>query len=139
MLPKNIKLSSINAINAGTLMSTLGIEFTEIGDDYLCATMPVDERTFQPMGLLHGGANVALAESLGSAGTFMMLDTKTHNGVCIEINANHVGGVMKGKVTGKATLLHKGKTTHVWNIEIRDEDGKLISYSRMTMMILERK
>lgn len=139
MLPKNINLASINAINQGTLMSTLGIEFTEIGDNYLCATMPVDERTFQPMGLLHGGANVALAESLGSAGTFMMLDTKTHNGVCIEINANHVGGVMKGQVTGKATLLHKGKTTHVWNIEIRDEEQKLISYSRMTMMILERK
>lgn len=139
MLPKNNKLAAINAINQGTLMSTLGIEFTEIGENYICATMPVDERTFQPMGLLHGGANVALSESLGSAGTYLILDTKTHNGVCIEINANHVGSVMKGKVTGKATLLHKGKTTHVWNIEIRDEEGKLISYSRMTMMILERK
>jgi 1,4-dihydroxy-2-naphthoyl-CoA hydrolase len=132
MLPKHVKLSSLNAINKGTLMSSLGI-------DYLCATMPVDERTFQPMGLLHGGANVALAESLGSAGTYMLLDTKTHNGVCIEINANHVGSVMQGNVKGTAKLLHKGKTTHVWNIEIRDEQDKLISYSRMTMMILERK
>lgn len=119
-------------------MQSLGIEFIEVGEDMVRATMPVDERTFQPMGLLHGGANVALAESLGSVGTYLMINTKTHHGVCIEINANHIGSAMKGIVTGTATLLHKGKTTHVWNVEIRDEDDKLLSYSRMTIMVLER-
>ncbi|MCB9189264.1 MAG: hotdog fold thioesterase [Flavobacteriales bacterium] len=137
-MPKNISLKQLNAINQGTLMQSLGIEFTEVGDDYLKATMPVDERTFQPMGLLHGGANVALAESLGSVGTYLMLDTKTQYGVCIEINANHIGSTMKGSVEGTAKLLHKGKTTHVWNVEIKDDEGRLTSYSRMTIMILDR-
>ena len=139
MIPKNINLKSLNAVNAGTLMESLGIQFTEVGDDFLRGTMPVDERTFQPMGLLHGGANVALAESLGSAATYLILNTKTHYGVCIEINANHVGSVMQGNVTGTASLLHCGKTTHVWNIEIKDEKDRLISFSRLTMMILEHQ
>jgi 1,4-dihydroxy-2-naphthoyl-CoA hydrolase len=139
MIPANLSLKTLNTINKGTLMESLGIEFIEFGADYLVAKMPVDERTFQPMGLLHGGANVALAESVGSAGTYLMLGTKTHHGVCIEINANHVGSAFEGCVYGKATLLHKGKTTHVWNIEIRDEKERLISYSRMTMMIIEHK
>ncbi|MCB9195587.1 MAG: hotdog fold thioesterase [Flavobacteriales bacterium] len=139
MLPTNISLKSLNALNSGTLMQSLGIEFIEVGADYIVGRMPVDERTFQPMGLLHGGANVALAESLGSVGTYLTLDTNKHSGVCIEINANHISSAMSGYVTGKATLLHAGKTTHVWVVEIRDEQNKLISSSRMTMMILERK
>lgn len=139
MLPTNISLKSLNALNSGTLMQSLGIEFIEVGADYIVGRMPVDERTFQPMGLLHGGANVALAESLGSVGTYLTLDTNKHSGVCIEINANHISSSMSGYVTGKATLLHAGKTTHVWVVEIRDEQNKLISSSRMTMMILERK
>lgn len=139
MIPTNLSLKQLNALNQGTLMESLGIEFTEVGENFLCAKMPVDERTFQPMGLLHGGANVALAESLGSFGTYLMIDTKKHYGVCIEINANHVGSAIKGYVFGKASLLHKGKTTHVWNVEIRDESNRLVSYSRMTIMVLERK
>jgi len=139
MIPEYLNLKSLNAVNKGTLMESLGIEFTEVGKDYVKGTMPVDERTFQPMGLLHGGANVALSESLGSVGTYLILGTKTHYGVCIEINANHVGSVMEGNVIGTARLLHQGKTTHIWNIEIRDNQDKLISYSRMTMMILERQ
>ena len=139
MITKNIDLEDINTINQGTLISNLGIEFTEIGGDFLIAKMPVDERTFQPMGLLHGGANVALAETLGSIGTFLIIDGKTQNGVCIEINANHVGSAMEGFVFGTAKLVHQGRTTHIWNIEIRDEKHKLISTSRMTMMIIERK
>jgi len=138
MINKNISLNHINAINENTLISTLGIEFTEIGDDYLTAKMPVDERTFQPMGLLHGGANVALAETLGSVGTYAIIDGKKYHGVCIEINANHIGSAMQGSVYGTAKITHKGKSTHVWNIEIKDEKGKLISISRMTMMIIER-
>ena len=139
MIPQDISMKQLNALNQGTLMQSLGIEFTEVGEDWLKATMPVDERTFQPMGLLHGGANVALAESLGSVGTYLMINTKTHHGVCIEINANHIGSAMKGNVTGIAKLLHKGKSTHVWNVEIRDEKERLLSYSRMTIMVLERK
>jgi 1,4-dihydroxy-2-naphthoyl-CoA hydrolase len=139
MTTQNISLIDINKINQGTLISTLGIELTEIGDDFLIAKMPVDERTFQPMGLLHGGANVALAETLGSIGTFLLIDGKTQNGVCIEINANHIGSATEGFVYGTAKVLHQGKTTHIWNIEIRDENKRLISTSRMTMMIIERK
>lgn len=139
MINQQINLDDINKINQGTLISNLGIEFIEFGTDYLKAKMPVDERTFQPMGLLHGGANVALAETIGSIGTFSIIDNKKYYGVCIEINANHIGSVMQGDVIGTATIAHKGKTTHVWNIEIRDESEKLISVSRMTMMIIERK
>lgn len=139
MIPKNITVKDINAINKNTLIDTLGIEFTEVGADYIVAKMPVDERTFQPMGLLHGGANVALAETLGSAGTYLTIGTKTHYGVCIEINANHVGSAMEGFVYGRAEIVHEGKTTHIWKIEIKDENHKMISMSRLTMMILERK
>ncbi len=139
MIPKSIKVKDINAINKNTLIDTLGIEFIEVGNDYIVGKMPVDERTFQPMGLLHGGANVALAETLGSTGTYLMIGTKTHYGVCIEINANHVGSIMEGYVYGKAEIVHKGKTTHIWKIEIKDEHGKMISIARLTMMILERK
>lgn len=129
----------MNLISEGTLMTSLGIEFTEIGNDFLKAKMPVDERTFQPMGLLHGGANVALAETLGSAGTYAIINPKKQYGVCIEINANHISSVMEGYVFGTAKITHAGKTTHVWNIEIKDEKDRLISISRLTMMILDRK
>jgi len=139
MINPKITIQDINLINQETMVSNLGIKFIEIGDDFLIAKMPVDERTFQPMGLLHGGANVALAETLGSVGTFSIIDGKTHYGVCIEINANHIGSVMDGFVFGTAKLVHQGRTTHIWNIEIKDEKHKLISTSRMTMMIIERK
>ena len=139
MIPKSIKIKDINAINSNTLIDNLGIEFVEIGSNYIVGKMPVDERTFQPMGLLHGGANVALAETLGSTGTYLTIGTKTHYGVCIEINANHVGSIMDGYVYGRAEIVHKGKTTHIWKIEIKDEKGKMISMARLTMMILERK
>lgn len=139
MIPRSITVKDINAINKKTLIERIGIEFTEIGRDYIIAKMPVDERTFQPMGLLHGGANVVLAETLGSVGTYLIIGTKTHYGVCIEINANHVGSVMEGYVYGRAEIVHKGKTTHIWKIDIKDEQGRMISMSRLTMMILERK
>jgi 1,4-dihydroxy-2-naphthoyl-CoA hydrolase len=139
MINQNSNLTELNQINQGTLISNLGIELTEIGDGLLIGKMPVDERTFQPMGLLHGGANVVLAETLGSIGSFLIIDGKTQNGVCIEINANHIGSAVEGFVYGTAKLLHQGKTTHIWNIEIRDENKRLISTSRMTMMIIERK
>jgi 1,4-dihydroxy-2-naphthoyl-CoA hydrolase len=139
MIPENVSPEHLNALSPGTLLQNLEIEFTEVGSDYLIAKMPVNEKTHQPMGLLHGGASVALAETIGSTGTYLMIDTETQNAMGIEINANHVGGVHSGFVYGKGTIIHKGRSTHIWNIEIRDKREKLISVCRLTMMIVERK
>lgn len=123
---------------APTLVSHLGIEFTEIGADFLKARMPVDHRTHQPMGLLHGGASVALAETLGSTGAFLSTDTKLFNVVGLEINANHVRAVVSGWVIGTARSLHRGRTTQLWEIHITDEAGKLVCVSRITVAIVAR-
>ncbi|MBT4775306.1 MAG: hotdog fold thioesterase [Crocinitomicaceae bacterium] len=139
MIPNNISPADLNKISTDTLLQTLDIEFVELGADYLVAKMPVNEKTQQPMGLLHGGASVALAESIGSIGTYLMLNTEKQTAVGLEINANHVGSVHSGFVFGKGTIIHKGKTTHIWNIEIRDGKDKMISVCRLTMLILDRK
>lgn len=139
MIPNNVSPEHLNALSPDTLLENLEIEFTEVGSDYLIAKMPVSKKTHQPMGMLHGGASVALAESIGSTGTYLMINTDTHIAVGLEINANHVGGAHSGYVYGKGTLVHAGKSTHIWNIEIRDKREKLISVCRLTMMILERK
>ncbi len=122
-----------------TLVQHLGIEFSAVGADYLEATMPVDHRTIQPLGLLHGGASVALAETLGSVAATMLLDLGKQYAVGLEINTNHLRSVREGLVTGKATPIHIGKSTHVWGIEIRNEEGKKVAISRITMAILDRK
>ena len=119
------------------MVKHLGIEFLDIGDDYLTARMPVDHRTHQPMGLLHGGASVALAETLGSTGAFLCVDAAQYNVVGLEINANHVRGVREGFVTGVARPLHRGKTTQLWEIRITDEADKLVCISRITIAVLE--
>lgn len=124
---------------ARTLVGHLGIEFTEYGDDYLCARMPVDHRTHQPYGLLHGGASVALAETLGSVGASLCVDPSRYAVVGLEINANHVRGVKSGWVMGTARPLHLGRTTHVWEIRIVDEADKLVCVSRITMAILDKQ
>ncbi len=139
MTNSKVTPEDINQINRDTMISHLGIEFTEIKDDYLVAKMPVDERTFQPMGLLHGGANVTLAETLGSVGSYITIDPKSQYAVCLEINANHTGTAMSGFVHGYASLIHKGKSTHIWSVEVKNDQDKLISVSRLTMMILDRK
>jgi 1,4-dihydroxy-2-naphthoyl-CoA hydrolase len=123
---------------AATMMSHLGIEFLEVGDDYLKARMPVDHRTHQPMGLLHGGASVVLAETLGSTGAFLCVDTAKYNIVGLEINANHVRAVRTGFVIGTARPVHRGKTTQLWEIRIEDEAGKLVCISRITIAVLEK-
>jgi 1,4-dihydroxy-2-naphthoyl-CoA hydrolase len=120
-----------------TLVSHIGIEFTEIGDDFLKAKMPVDHRTHQPFGLLHGGASVALAETLGSVGAFLSIDREKFSAVGLEINANHVRSVRSGWVHGTARPIHRGKTTQLWEIRITDEADKLVCISRITMAILE--
>ena len=119
-------------------MSHLGIEFINIGENYLTAKMPVDERTCQPLGLLHGGASAALAETLGSVGSAIRLDLNQQAPVGLELNANHIRPVTNGYVTGTATALHLGRRTHVWDIKIEDEAGRLVCVSRLTIMIVGR-
>ncbi len=121
-----------------TLDAHLGIVFTEIGDDYLKATMPVDERTKQPFGLLHGGASVALAETLGSAAGYLCIDPARSNVVGLEINANHIRGVREGIVTGTARPIHIGRATQLWEIRITDQQDKLVCISRITLAVLEK-
>ena len=129
-------LDEINA-SSGTLIAQLGIKFTEIGADFLRGTMPVDARTLQPHGLLHGGASVALAETLGSMAAGMCVDAE-HQAVGQEINANHVRAARSGLVTGTAKAAHIGGRTHVWTIEIVNEAGKLVCISRLTVAVIKR-
>lgn len=123
----------------GSIDRHLGIEITEIGPDYVRGTMPVDERTKQPYGLLHGGANVVLAESLGSLGASMTVDPDQFFSVGVEVNANHVRSAMSGKVTGTARPIHIGRSMQVWGIEIVNDEGKLTCICRLTVAIRERK
>ena len=121
-----------------TMPDYVGIEFLEIGDDYIIARMPVDHRTRQPAGLLHGGASVTLAETLGSMGAWFCLDPQKQDCVGLEINANHVRGVREGFVYGTARPLHIGRTTHLWEIKITNEEDKLVCVSRITLAILNK-
>ena len=138
MLNKNIPLDILNQQSASSMPGHLGIEITEVGDDYVCGKMPVDPRTQQPFGLLHGGASVVLAESLGSVGGNLAVDLNLYNCVGLEINSNHIRSIREGYVFGKATLLHAGKTTQVWDIRITDDAGKLINISRLTMAVIKK-
>ena len=136
---KQVPLELVNGMNKNTMMETLGIQCVEIGDDYVISTMPVDHRTHQPMGLLHGGASAALIESMGSMGSVLLIDTDKYAPVGLEVNANHVGAVKSGSVRAKATIVHAGKRTHVWQVDIRDEaTDKLVCTGRLTVMIIER-
>jgi len=137
---KKVELEKVNALNRNTLMEQLGIECVEIGEDYVVSTMPVDHRTHQPMGLLHGGASAALIESIGSMGSFLLIDPEKEVPVGLEINANHVGGVKSGKVKAIGKVVHAGKKTHVWQVDIFDmTTNKLICTGRLTVMIIPRK
>ncbi len=131
-------MDELNAASRGTMVEHLGIEFTQMTDNALVATMPVDARTHQPYGILHGGASVALAETLGSMGASLCLDFSTHYPVGLEINANHLRSIKTGTVTGTATPIHVGRSTQVWKIDITDEQDRLICVSRITLAVLER-
>lgn len=122
-----------------TLLDSLGIQITRITEDFIEGTMPVDHRTHQPMGMLHGGASVALAETLGSIGANLCVDPQTHYCVGLDINANHVSGMRSGTLTGIAKPLHVGRTTQVWEIRMTAEDGKLVCISRLTMAVVAKK
>ena len=133
---QSVTPEQLNARNPGTLNEALGIRFTELGDDYVRATMPVDGHTRQPFGLLHGGASVALAETLGSVGAWLVLPQGGGRTVGLEINANHVRAVREGTVTGTARPLHLGRTTQVWEIRVEDAGGKLCCVSRITLAVV---
>jgi 1,4-dihydroxy-2-naphthoyl-CoA hydrolase len=139
MAAQDSKIDQLNALCKNTLAEALGIEFTEAGTDYICGRMPVDQRTHQPMGLLHGGASVALAETLGSVGASLQIDTARQACVGVEINANHIKSVRHGFVLGRATALHIGRKTQVWEIRITTEaGGELVCISRLTVAVLDR-
>ena len=131
-------IEDLNADREATLIANLGILFTEIGADFVRGTMPVDTRTAQPYGLLHGGASVALAETLGSMGAAMCVDAAEYQVVGQEINANHVRAARSGLVTGTARAVHLGGRTHVWTIDIVNEAQKLVCISRITMAVIKR-
>ncbi|PHN06037.1 hotdog fold thioesterase [Flavilitoribacter nigricans] len=137
---QKLDLSQIAQISKASLSVHLGMEFTEVGPDYLEATMPVDERTRQPFGLLHGGASVALAETLGSVAALLCIENLDEQvPVGVEINANHLNSVRSGKVTGRCTPIKIGRRLHVWQIDIRDERDRPVCVSRITIAIVERR
>lgn len=137
---KEFTLEGLNAIGKNTLFDNLGIEFTETGADYLIAKMPVDHRTKQPMGLLHGGASVALAETMGSVASVLCIeDTSKQMPVGVEINANHLRSATDGVVYGIVKPIKVGRTMHVWQIDIKDEADKLICVSRITIAVVARR
>jgi uncharacterized protein (TIGR00369 family) len=132
-------LSMCNLFSKNTLMETLEIEFIDAGEDFLVAQMPVNPRIHQPMGLLHGGATVALAESVGSAASMLFVNPEESEIRGIEISANHLRSKKEGIVFGTAKIIHKGRSLHLWEIKITDEEGKLISLCKLTNMVLQKK
>lgn len=135
---KSLSFSNLNPLGPETMGDFLGMEWVAIGDDYLIMRMPIDERTKQPYGLLHGGASCALAETVGSMASHFVIDPEKFICVGLEVNANHVRSARKGYVTATCTPLHIGASTHVWDIKIHDEKKKLICISRLTVAILKK-
>ena len=131
-------LETLNTLGAGTMARPLGIVFTEIGEDFIRGTMPVDDRTRQPLGLLHGGASVALAETVGSLAAMLCVDPN-YMALGQDINANHLRSISSGLVIATARPFHIGRTSHVWHIEIRDEQERLVCVSRLTIAVIERR
>ena len=134
-----VTLEKLNALSANTMVAHLGIEYTRIGEDYLEARMPVDHRTQQPLGLLHGGASVTLAETLGSIAATCCVNTTVQYCVGLEINANHIKSVREGFVTGTARPIHIGKRTQLWEIRIVNEKQELVCISRITLAVLDKR
>ena len=134
---KNYTIKDIKT--EGTMVEHLGIKVTELGEDFVVGTMPVDNRTKQPFGILHGGASVALAETLASYGGYLTIDSEKYYVVGVEINANHLKVAKSGIVTGKCSPIKRGRSTQVWQTEITNESGDLICVSRITLMVLDKK
>ncbi len=138
MINTNVSIEDLNKLNKNTLMEALGIEYTSIGENFVNAKMPVNKNTHQPMGLLHGGANAALIESIGSVGSALCIDLKKQAIVGLEVNANHVKGVKDGFVYAFGKLIHEGKSTHLWHVDIKNEKGELVSTGRLTIMVIRQ-
>jgi uncharacterized protein (TIGR00369 family) len=139
MFDKEAVLKLCNDLSKNTLMTTLEIEYIDAGEDFLTAKMPVNPRVHQPMGLLHGGASVALAESVGSAASIMFVNPEKQEVRGIEISANHLRSKREGTVYATARIVHKGRSLHLWEIKIVDEEDRLISLCKLTNMVLPRK
>nr|WP_294907593.1 hotdog fold thioesterase [uncultured Lacibacter sp.] len=135
---QDLSLADFEGMGTNTIAEVIGLRFSEVGDNYIKATMPVDHRTHQPYGLLHGGASCVLAETLGSVASAMIINPEKFICVGIEINANHIRSVRRGVVTGVVTPIHIGASTHVWDIKIYDEHEKLVCISRLTVAILKK-
>ena len=131
-------LTILNNLNKNTLMETLEIEFVDVGDDFVTAKMPVNSRVHQPYGILHGGATAALAETVGSCASALFVDTKTKIVKGIELSINHLKSKKEGFIYGIAKPIHKGRTTHLWEIRIEDEDKNLISLCKLTNIVLDK-
>jgi uncharacterized protein (TIGR00369 family) len=134
-----IDLATVNARGKNSMVEYVGIEFITIGDDFMTARMPVDHRTLQPAGIMHGGASCVLAETVGSTAGNYCVDLQSFYCVGLDINTNHIRSIKRGVVTGTAKPFHLGKTTQVWSIEIVNEEGKLVSVNRLTLAVLSRK
>jgi len=139
MFNPEASIETIEILNKGSMTEHLGIEFLELGEDYLSAKMPVDHRTRQPFGILHGGASLVLAETLGSVAANCVIDSSKRIAVGLEINGNHVKSVSGGYVVGVAKPIHIGGKTHVWEIRISNENEQLVCISRITLAIIDRK
>ena len=136
---KEYDVSYLEGLRNANMGEFLGIEFTEVGDDFLCARMPVDSRTTQPFGILHGGASCVLSETLGSVAAWMCIDPEKERAVGLEINANHIRAVTEGHVMGRCVPMHVGRRTHVWQTDITEEaTGKRVAISRLTVAIIEQ-
>ena len=133
-----IPIQEMNKMHKNTLMETLGIDFTHAGENFLVAKMPVTSSHHQPMGLLHGGATAALIETIGSMGSAMTCDLSKEAPVGLELNVNHVRGVKEGEVIGSGKLIHKGRSTHVWQVDVHTVEHLLIATGRLTVMIIQR-
>lgn len=135
---QDITVTMANERAKNSMSEYLGIIFTEVGDDFLKARMPVDNRTKQPVGIMHGGASCVLAETVGSTAANYCVDQKEFYCVGLDINTNHIRSMREGFVTGTAKAFHLGRTTQVWGIEVKDEAGKLVSINRLTLAVLRR-
>ncbi|MBN1790739.1 MAG: PaaI family thioesterase [Bacteroidales bacterium] len=130
-------IQQLNDLCKGTFISFLGIEFLEYGNDFVEARMPVDNK-LQPMGLLHGGASLALAETIASGGSFLLVDPEKYDVLGLQVSGNHISSVSEGMLYARADIIHRGKKTHIWDVKIKSENGKLISVTRVTMMIVKK-
>ncbi len=136
---ETFSIKELSKINKGTLIERLGIEYLEARTGYLKARMPVDERTFQPMRILHGGATMALAETLASIGSALMVDREKFDVIGQHVTADHVRSARSGMVIGEAVIMHRGRSSHIWNVDVKDEQNRLISTCRVSVFVIKKK